>query len=253
MISPGKIEEVANLAWPSLELVIYDGWELRFSNGLNYRSNSVSTHDKSSIDLLTKIDFCERQYEKRGLTTAFKISNLTCPTDLDHILEASEYKRVFDINILTLNSSSNPPLFQRNSQVHYYENASIDWITAYSRLSGLGSQDMSTLKSILTFINPPKCLMTYRVADHIIGCGLGVVTGKYLGIFDIVVHKEHRNIGIGKSIVNSLLEWGIKNGAETSYLQVLASNQYALNLYRSFGFKTEYVYWYRIKHLYVFG
>ena len=29
MIDQRKIEEIANIAWPSLELLIYDGWEFK--------------------------------------------------------------------------------------------------------------------------------------------------------------------------------------------------------------------------------
>jgi ribosomal protein S18 acetylase RimI-like enzyme len=48
--------------------------------------------------------------------------------------------------------------------------------------------------------------------------------------------------------MSSLVEWGRQQGAKTAYLQVMASNQAAINLYESLGFREHHRYWYRRKH-----
>ena len=45
--------------------------------------------------------------------------------------------------------------------------------------------------------------------------------------------------------MSALLCWGWEQGATHAYLQVNASNAPALALYRAFGFRTAYEYWYR--------
>jgi len=93
----------------------------------------------------------------------------------------------------------------------------------------------------------PKCLLTYDLNGYPIGCGLGVIDDKFLGLFEIVIDKQYRNKGFGKSMIDNILMWGKNNGAEVAYLQVLTENNAAIKLYDKEGFKEAYRYWYRIK------
>jgi ribosomal protein S18 acetylase RimI-like enzyme len=105
----------------------------------------------------------------------------------------------------------------------------------------------NTLKSIIDKINLPKCLLTLRLDELAIGCGLGVVEEKFIGLFDIVIAKEYQNQGFGQILVENILRWGKSKVAEIGYLQVLAGNYPALRTYEKIGFREEYKYWYRIK------
>ena len=80
-----------------------------------------------------------------------------------------------------------------------------------------------------------------------VGCGLGVVESKHIGLFDIVIDKSYRNQGLGQILIESILAWGKSKGAEYGYLQVLVDNDPAVRLYSKAGFKEEYRYWYRMK------
>jgi len=56
----------------------------------------------------------------------------------------------------------------------------------------------------------------------------------------MVILKEFRGIGIGKAIMNYLIEWARKQeGLEKICLTVFSTNKAALNLYQKFGFKIE--------------
>ena len=77
--------------------------------------------------------------------------------------------------------------------------------------------------------------------------GLGVVEGRFIGLFDLVVDKAYRHTGLGYLIVENLLRWGRKKGALTAYLQVLTDNTPALKLYEKMGFTEQYQYWYRMQ------
>jgi len=61
------------------------------------------------------------------------------------------------------------------------------------------------------------------------------------------VDSNFRRQGFGETIVKSLLNWGITNGVNTAYLQVMLNNPPALTLNDKLGFKEEYKYWYRVK------
>lgn len=82
--------------------------------------------------------------------------------------------------------------------------------------------------------------------EKTITCGLGVLENDFIGLFDIVVDKQYRNIGYGRHLVLGILQLGKSNGAKKAYLQVEKKNASALKLYSSIGFKEVYEYWYRI-------
>ena len=69
----------------------------------------------------------------------------------------------------------------------------------------------------------------------------------YIGLFDIVVAKEHRNQGIGSLLIKHIFKLGKICGAQKAYLQVILNNPAALRLYQKLGFKEKYRYWYRKK------
>lgn len=103
------------------------------------------------------------------------------------------------------------------------------------------------MKRMLSSIVPKTCFISLLKEDIVIACGLGVVEGTYMGLFDLVTDVHFRNQGYGEQLILSLLEWGKEHGAKHAYLQVVLSNTPALGLYSKLGFQEVYQYWYRIK------
>ena len=81
----------------------------------------------------------------------------------------------------------------------------------------------------------------------IIACGMAVLQGDHVGLFDIVTRKDLRRRGHGRQLVSGLLHWAKENGARRAYLQVTLDNEAAVSLYSGLGFVETYRYWYRIK------
>ncbi|ASK60782.1 GNAT family N-acetyltransferase [Virgibacillus phasianinus] len=62
----------------------------------------------------------------------------------------------------------------------------------------------------------------------------------HAGTFGMMIAQEYRGIGIGKMLINALLDWAEKNPLiEKVSLWVISTNQRAIALYESFGFKEE--------------
>jgi ribosomal protein S18 acetylase RimI-like enzyme len=100
---------------------------------------------------------------------------------------------------------------------------------------------------MLCAILPAKCFAAVRIEGQIAACGLGVVQGGYIGLFDIVTDARRQRQGHGGRLVRNLLSWGRSQGAHTAYLQVMLNNTSALRLYAKLGFWEAYQYWYRVK------
>ena len=91
----------------------------------------------------------------------------------------------------------------------------------------------------------PVIFVSKEVDGKVVGCGYGAIERDYIGIFDIVVHKDFRGNGYGRDIINGILETTVQKNVRTAYLQVSAGNISAEKLYDKIGFKEMYRYWYR--------
>ena len=75
-------------------------------------------------------------------------------------------------------------------------------------------------------------------SDKICGVGaIGVEEEGRLWIELIVVSDMKRRMGIASSIVEQMIEWGMKNQYRAIFVDVDDDNQPALNFYKSMGFK----------------
>lgn len=241
-----KIEQIQFNAWPALITYLYDGWVLRISEGVTRRSNSISPIYNSRIDLNEKIAFCENYYKKVGLPIIYKLTKDVYPVDLDRELEARGY--LYDaetsVQIMDLdhmNIRNDPDI--RISGV--YEDS---WIERFIGFNGYDKDKSDEYSNIIKAIDLQTAFLDIVIDGRYAGVGLGVINGKYLGLFDIVVKPGIRKMGYGKKIVEAIMAWGKENGAKTAYLQVMTDNYSGLRLYERIGFKEVYKYWYRIKN-----
>ncbi|MDX1448755.1 MAG: GNAT family N-acetyltransferase, partial [Acidimicrobiia bacterium] len=62
---------------------------------------------------------------------------------------------------------------------------------------------------------------------------------------DIVVDPAERGKGAGTELTAAMLAWAASQGAERSYLQVVATNEAAIGMYDRLGFTDTYHYAYR--------
>lgn len=240
-----RIEESALNAWPGLQQMVFDGWILRFSQGHTKRANSVNPLYESYLDLESKIAECERQYAAHGLPAIFRLPSITAPPALDGLLAELGYRQVSYtlVQHLDLAAASLEPV----PGVTLHDESLDGWLAAYSRLRGEPVARHGAHRAILAAI-PVRCwLVTLRVGDGVVGCGVAVLEHGFVGLFDLFTHPARRGEGYGTALVAALLRRARDHGAATAYLQVEAANAPARHLYEhTFGFETLYDYWYRV-------
>ena len=246
--SAQRIEEASLNAWPALSTLLYDGWLLRFANGYTKRANSVSPLFPSHLAVEEKIDFCESIYNHQQLPSIFRLTSINDLTMLDEQLEARDYKLVDRTQVQTLDLAEVTFTTSPYRSILSGHEGLRAWLDAFHALNP-GRMDDQTHEKMLQNIVSPTGAMVLTVQNEVVACGLGVVEGQYLGIFDIVTAKEHRRKGYAAALTQSLLTWGSSLGARTAYLQVMESNTAANRLYSSLGFQECYHYWYRASEL----
>jgi N-acetylglutamate synthase len=240
-----RFEEISNNAWPALQTMHYDGWILRFANGVTKRSNSVNLLYPSTIDPEEKIGFCEQLYLAQKIIPCFKITAISDPAGIDRRLESRGYFNHSTISFQTMDITKIPS--EPFSEIKIETALNPRWMDEFILMNEFDPMRKPVYVSIMKQLHLPKCLVSLTRDHKTVGVGLGVVEGSYIGLFDIVVDKSYRSTGLGYFIVESILRWGRKIGATTAYLQVLTDNAPAIRLYEKMGFKEIYRYWYRMK------
>lgn len=246
MNEPDKIlryEEIALNAFPAKLTEVFDGWILRYSNGYTYRANSVNPIYPSKYDLSYKIGECEKKYFSRSLPCIFKMTK-SVENNLDELLENRGYEMTKKAYVMEMllphNYSDNPEKVICSSTIEE------KWLEEFVVLNGtIENPDKTTIKDMLRTIgNPLVCAAIYE-NNEMAACGLGVYEDEKIGLFDIRVLEKYRRKGYGKMICRKIIYDGTKMGANKAYLQVAASNNIAIDMYKKLGFKKIYEYWYR--------
>ncbi|MOA18080.1 ribosomal-protein-alanine N-acetyltransferase [compost metagenome] len=67
-----------------------------------------------------------------------------------------------------------------------------------------------------------------------------------VGLYDVVVAPQWRGRGLGRQLLQGLLQWAARQGASAVDLQVRGGNLPAQALYASLGFGEVYAYHYRV-------
>jgi len=241
------LEEVSINAWPAIQTALIDGWVLRFANGYTRRANSVSPLYNSTQPVDEKVLLCENLYRARGLNCVFKLTPASLPTGLDTYLAEQGYQTEARTSVQTLNLANLSALIEPG--VELYTELTEEWLEAYCAMNKIPANHHATIRRMLELLVPDKRLALIRLTTgQVIACGLGVKQSAFIGLYDIVVAEQVRRHGYGQQIVKRLLAWGKTEGAETAYLQVVAANLPARQMYAKLGFKDEYQYWYRVKN-----
>lgn len=240
-----NIEELSLNHWQSLSTLFYDGWILRFANGFTKRANSIQPIYDSSHDVFAKIDECERIYASNQLSTIFKITPFIQPDHLDQLLQDRGYTIVDHTNmqVRSLEALKEPeyPFVQIDEQLTQ------EWLDHFCRLNQVHEGKRETMTQMLSNIRTSTGFISLSVDGQVVACGLGVVERGYIGLYDIITDAAYRNRGFAEQMILHLLHWGKKQGATSSYLQVVAGNAPAIKLYTKLGYSKIYSYWYRVK------
>jgi ribosomal protein S18 acetylase RimI-like enzyme len=239
------IEELSLNAWASLQTMLYDGWVIRFANGYTKRANSVNPLYPSSMNIDEKLRFCESLYQEQKLPVVFKLTPAVHPGNLDDRLGENGYRKDSPTSVQMVDLETIH--VQASSDTEIQNSLSDEWLENFCAMSSISGLDQETLRGILINIVPHHCFVSLTSDRRVVAGGLGVLQEDYIGLFDIVTHKDFRNRGYGQQVVNSILAWGKENQAKTAYLQVMLDNGPALHLYSKLGFMEQYQYWYRIK------
>ena len=243
-----KFEEMCLNGHVALNTLLYDGWILKFSEGYTGRANSVSALYPSFKTFEEKVPFCEQAYKKQGLPCLFKITEID--SELNDFLAKRGYEAVTPTDLMVCDLTTSPVTFAKDSSIEYiFSSVPDEWLPIFFKvheINDLHDQDVFRRMISKVLIDTIYCTLIYEGKPA--ACASAAIENGYMLLQNVVVSPELRGHGLGKKVCSALLEKSQKEGAHHSYLQVVQTNDIAVNLYKKLGFEKLYSYWYMKKN-----
>lgn len=247
-----EIETAARFAWPALEEVELPFGVLRYSRGIDRRSNSLSLNPHAEIETEVLIGAVESFFGHRDATPAVRLvrPHGRVPESLyevDNALEVRGYEKQSPTlsMLLDLRNVVLPRSGSGNNSIESVDVGS--WLQAWYALTAKHPEKMDVHRRLFEKSElQHRCLLSNSIQEGPVSSGMAVFDNLAVGLFGIATKREQRKKGYALDTMDSLLNWGISKGAKFAYLQVEESNHAAVSLYRKLGFKQTYSYWYRV-------
>lgn len=237
------LEHAALAAWPAREVEQHQGWWLRASDGVTKRANSATVLNPEVKDLSQHIALCEDFYAARQLACILRLPSFVDPGTLDRQLADQGYS-FFDLSLVLHRPLQAPTQTPDPALQGLPRDA---WLETFAALSQLDANSLAGQRGILGRIQG-QCYYAVLCQDQAPVCaGLGVVSGRYFGVFDVITHPAQRRQGCARHLIQGLLAWAWQAGAREGYLQVVAANHPAIAVYEGLGYRRAYDYWYRLE------
>jgi ribosomal protein S18 acetylase RimI-like enzyme len=179
-------------------------------------------------------------YRVRGLPTLYRITPL-CDPAVDNVLA----DRGLVLEAPTLVMSRPLERTERVEGVTESPVATDVWVETELAALGIDRSTVGPWLATLAAVPSPATFVVPIDDREPAGAGFGVVVDTLLGVFEIVVRPEYRRRGHARRIMAALHRFGMREGAQHVFLQVLEGDERAIALYRSLGYEVSHRYWYR--------
>ena len=232
-------EEAAANGHVALNVLQYDGWLLRFSEGYTNRANSVSVLYPSTLDLSEKIAYCEDRYAARGLPCVFKLTD--DDRELAEMLEKRGYAVVTPTDVMLCDLNRLPP--SEPADCVFPEMP--EWLPDYlvfDELTDPLRQDVFRRMLSRVMVDTIYCTLMHEGKPA--ACASAAMEQGYMLLQNVVVDPAQRGKGLGKKLCLAILGKAKEAGAHHAYLQVVRTNRIAMGLYGKLGFEKIYTYRY---------
>jgi len=238
------IEIASFKAWPSFKQNDDNGWIARYADGYTKRANSVTILRPNSDSLESQILHYEDLYNSQGLPCIFRLLSFNDNLAIESLLNSRGYKNADHSLVLSqkLENKEFPSLDFDSMTIE-------EWMGHYCELNGKDIKHHSTHKKMINNIEGKYLLSVLKKDRKVVSCGLGVILDGLFGLFDIVTHPKSRERGYGFKLITGMIQWAVHNQAHTAYVQVVADNTPAVQLYRKLGYELSHEYHYKIQNL----
>lgn len=241
------LEETVVDAWPASETLQLGGWVLRASGGPTHRGNSVATLDATGdMSLDARIEQAEAWYRERGRPAQFQIGPCAAPMGLDAALTARGYRKGGEALCAVGAALGAVAVTDASLTARVESSPGEAWLEVATSASRFASSHEVFLGFLARLGPRARFVTTYAEGGGAAAIGLGITSGRRLGVYAMLTLPEQRRRGAARAALAALAKSALTDGIPELYLLVERENTAARSLYARFGFQDLYDYHYRI-------
>lgn len=237
------LEQAAFAAWPAACSQSVAGWLLRLDVGYTKRANSLNATQAARELSATDLSTLEQTFIAKGLPPVVRTTSLVSLPGTEALLTQRGYQ--YSGASWVLHRALAAP-FGGVPEVRL-EAGAAPWMQVFSRLAEQRTDHAAAHLALLQRITHRTAWATLGEPSSPSCCGLGVLVGEHLGLFDILTGVASQRQGLAERLCGGLLAWGQAQGAREAFLQVVKTNAPALALYEKLGFNQAYEYGYWVQ------
>jgi GNAT superfamily N-acetyltransferase len=230
--------------WQPVESEPLGEWVLRASGGFSSRANSVLALGDPGLPLDEAVARVEEWYRSHSLAPRAHVH----PGDPASAAFTAAGWTSYDETLLMLASVSRvlrrlPPA-RTDVTPRHEPTLDAGWLATDERAARYAESARAVLETgEVTFV-------TVRdESGAVLARGRGAAHGDWVGVSALWTRPDLRGSGLGSAVLRSVLTWGAERGATTSYLQVVATNTAAQELYETDGYEVHHRYRYLVADL----
>jgi GNAT superfamily N-acetyltransferase len=234
-----ELEALSTRTWPPHEIKEIGTWQIRISDGVTYRANSIFVSGsppfgEPGVDLEQAIEQVEKIYNDAQLPTVFHLVNPMYQEFTDYLIGRGWKEKVgaaflvCDIDSVT---DIAPSLKERNL-ILLNEDAPTPEFLALHNDEILETIMNSYPARYLSLLSEGITVATARLA----------ISDSWAIITRLIVAQSHRRQGIAELLMQACLGYSRSEGVHKMCLQVDRSNVSAHSLYEKLGFRVHHTY-----------
>lgn len=243
------LERVMVGAWPPREQEHLGQWVLRAAAGFTSRANSALVVGHPDRPVPEALETVEQWYASRGLPAVLAVPVAPGLRLEDDDVAARAMRSgwttlgepVLVLTGATRQLLTHAPQPVPGVQIETTERITDAWFAAYARSRAVSRPDGEAVLEG----SPAQWFAAARSGGStVVGVGRVGISSGWAGIGAMWVDPAARSRGIGTTMLRVLLEQGLAHGCVSTHLQVEATNDTALRLYRGLGFTEHHTYGY---------
>ena len=234
-----ELENLSTQTWPALRIEELGKWQIRISDGVTYRANSVLVQGsppwgEPGVDIEEAIAQVEEIYAKAQLPAVFH-----CPLPLyqelkDHLIEKGWREKVgaaFLVSDIEARSELAPMLEMKSVELLCESVPTPEFLALH------GDEILEPIMRAY-----PAHYISLRIDGKVVATARLAILGSWSILTRLYVSQSHRRLGLAELLMKAAANISLDNGGDKISLQLDQSNAAAQALYEKLGFRVHHTY-----------
>jgi GNAT superfamily N-acetyltransferase len=234
-----ELEALSTQTWPPREIKNVGSWQLRISDGVTYRANSVFVSGPPSFgdpgfEIDQAIEQVEKIYADANLPAVFHLVHPMYQEFADYLINKGWKERVgaaFMVHDITDSSDITGTLAKKNLTLLNQDSPTPEFLALHND---------EILETIMN--SYPAHYLSLRSDGVTVATARMAISSSWAIVTRLIVAESHRRQGLAELLMQAAIAISLSEGANKICLQVDRSNSGAQALYDKLGFRVHHTY-----------